>query len=54
MVGDRRKQIAQTIKDATDKAGVLVTTALGIAATALLIACAALVVALKVRVRHAG
>lgn len=55
MVGDRKRAaLAATIKDATDKAGVLVMTALTIASTALLIALAALVGVLKLRPRHAG
>lgn len=47
-----RKQLAATVKDATDKAGTLVSAALGIALAALAAACAALLVALKLR--HAG
>ena len=55
MVGDRKRAaLAATIKDATDKAGVLVMTALAIAAAALVVACAALVGVLKLRPRHAG
>lgn len=55
MVGDRkREQLAATIKQAADKAGGLVTAALGVACTALLIAVVALVAVLRMRVSHAG
>lgn len=55
MVGDRKRAaLAATIKDATDKAGVLVMTALTIAGAALLIACVALMGVMKLRPRHAG
>lgn len=54
MVGDQRRKIAEAIKDATDKAGTLVTAALAIAGAALLVACCALAAALRIRVRHAG
>jgi len=51
-VGDAvldRKQLAATVRDATDKAGTLVAAALAIACAALVVAAAALIVALRVR-----
>jgi hypothetical protein len=46
-----REKLAATVRDATDKAGALVTAALAIACAALLVAAAALVMALRVRRR---
>jgi hypothetical protein len=55
MVGDRKRAaLTATIKDVTDKAGVLVAAALTIAGAALLIACIALVGVLKLRPARAG
>ena len=56
MVGDRKRAVlAATIKDVTEKAGILVMTALTIAAAALAIACIALAGVLKLaKLRHAG
>lgn len=47
-----REKLAGTIKEATDKAGTLVTAALAIASCALVVALAALM--LVVKVRHAA
>jgi hypothetical protein len=53
VIGDaKRAEVMGSIKDAVDKAGVLVMTALGVAAAALLIAGVALVIA--VRSTHAS
>lgn len=54
MVGDRdRRQFAETIRQAADKAGVLVTAALALAAGAVLLALAVFVFALRTRPRIA-
>jgi hypothetical protein len=44
-----RKKVADTVRDAADKAGTLVAAALAIACAALIVAAAALIVALRVR-----
>lgn len=55
MVGDRKRAaLTATIKDAADKAGILVMSALAIAGAALLIAFVALVGVLKLRPARAG
>jgi hypothetical protein len=48
-----RKKLAETVKEATDKAGSLVMAALAVACTALLVALAAVVMAFRGR-RLAG
>lgn len=48
MIGDaKRAQVMDSVKDAVEHAGVLVMTALGVAAAALLVASVALVIAVR-------